>query len=207
MRWMVGVDLAVAAAIEPLVLPALTAIGATPAACASPKPTLRPVPCAPPPADVCTSLRGSAAAAIVRPVKSCVAIVVVLAVLVLGACGGDSKEDEAKAQVCDARADVSKQVDSLKGMTLSTATTSQIRESLTAIGNDLTKIKDAQADLDDQRKSQVQQANQAFESQLKSIRSTLGSTTSLSDAKAQLSQAFQQLASAYEDTLSKIDCG
>ena len=92
-------------------------------------------------------------------------------------------------------------------MTLSTATTSEIRESLTTIGNDLTKIKDAQGELDGQRKSQVQQANQAFESQLKSIRSTLGSTTSLSDAEAQLSQAFQQLASAYEDTFSKIDCG
>jgi len=105
------------------------------------------------------------------------------------------------------RADISKQVDSLKGMTLSTATTSEIRESLTTIGNDLTKIKDAQGELDGQRKSQVQQANQAFESQLKSIRSTLGSTTSLSDAEAQLSQAFQQLASAYEDTFSKIDCG
>ena len=158
-------------------------------------------------ADMRTSLRGSAAAAIVRRVRLCVAIAVLFAVVVVGACGGDSKEDKATAQVCEARADISKQVDNLKNMTLSTATTSEIRQNLTAIRNDLSKIKNAQADLNDQRKSQVQQANQALESQLKSIRSTLGSTTSLSDAKTQLSQAFQQLAGTYKDTFSKIDCG
>ena len=139
-------------------------------------------------------------------VRVCVAIIVLFGALALGACGGDSKEDEAKTQVCDARADLSKQVDSLQNTTLSSATTSQIKDSLTAIGDDLTKIKNAQSDLDDQRKSQVQQANQAFESQLKAISETLGSTTSLSDAKTQLTQAFQQLGSAYKDTFAKVDC-
>jgi phage-related protein len=139
-------------------------------------------------------------------VKSSVAIVISLAALALGACGGDSKEDKAKAQVCDARADISKQVESLKVLTPSTATLSQIQGSLKAIGDDLTNIKNAQGDLTDQRKSQVEKANQAFGSQLQSIRSTLGATTSLSDAKAQLTQGLQDLASTYQDTLSKVDC-
>jgi uncharacterized phage infection (PIP) family protein YhgE len=131
---------------------------------------------------------------------------VLLVALLAGACGGDSKEDEAKAQVCDARDDISQQVDTLKGLTISTATTNQIQDSLNAIGEDLQKIRQSQNDLDDERKSQVQQANQQFESEVKTTLSDLGSNTSLSDAKTQLTQAFQQLASTYDSTFAKIDC-
>jgi hypothetical protein len=139
--------------------------------------------------------------------KPFAAIVILGVSLAVGACGGDSKEEKATAEVCDARTDISKQVDTLKGLTLSTATKSQIQQSLTAIGNDLTKTRNARADLSDERRSQVQDANQAFASQLRSILSTLGSTTSLSDAQTQLTQAFDQLASTYEETYAKIDCG
>ena len=48
-----------------------------------------------------------------------------------------SKQDDAKAQVCDARADISKQVDTLKGITVSAATLDQIQTSLKAIDTDL----------------------------------------------------------------------
>ena len=134
-----------------------------------------------------------------------IALVLALAGVALGACG-DSAEDEAQAQVCDARADISKQVDSLKDLTLTTATTSKVRDSLSAIRSDLTKIKNAQSDLSDDRRSEVQQANQAFESQVKSVVSTLGTSTSLSEAGTQLSQALDQLASTYDDTFAKVDC-
>jgi hypothetical protein len=134
------------------------------------------------------------------------AIGVALAALALAACGGDSKADQAKSQVCDARADISKQVDTLKGMTISSATSSQIQDSLNAIGDDLTKIKNARNNLDDDRKSQVDDANKNFESQVRSTFSDLGKTTSLSDAKTQLQQAFQGLASSYGQTFAKIDC-
>ena len=135
-----------------------------------------------------------------------VAAAVIVAVASLAACGGDSKEDQAKAQVCDARADIGKQVDALKGVTITTATTSQIQDNLKAIGDDLTKIKNARGDLDDDRKSQVDQANQAFESEVKGVVSTLGSTTSAADAKAKAQQAFQQLADSYKQAFAKIDC-
>src|ERR1700749_258257 len=94
----------------------------------------------------------------------------------LVACGGQSKEQKATSQVCDARADIAKQVDTLKNLTVSTATTSQIKTSLNAIKDDLGKIKDAQGDLNPQRKSQLQQANEAFATQIKSIGSSLLST-------------------------------
>jgi hypothetical protein len=125
--------------------------------------------------------------------------------LALAACG-QSKEEKATSQVCDARADISKQVDTLQNLTVSTATTSQIKTSLTAIKDDLGKIKDAQGDLNDQRKSQVQQANDAFATQIKSIGSDLVSTLSLSQAKGQLKTGLEQLAATYKQTFAKIDC-
>jgi hypothetical protein len=134
-------------------------------------------------------------------------IAVALAAVTLAACGGDSKADQAKSQVCDARADISKQVDTLKGLTISTATLNQVQDSLKAIGDDLTKIKNARGNLDDDRKKQVDQANKDFESQVKTTFSDLGKSTSASDAKTQLQQAFQGLANSYQQTFAKIDCG
>ena len=139
--------------------------------------------------------------------RSFPAISVALAAVAIAACGGDSKADQAKSQVCDARADISKQVDTLKSMTISTATLNQVQDSLKAIGDDLTKIKNARNNLDDDRKSQVDEANKNFESQVKSTFSDLGKSTSASDAKSQLEQAFDSLAGSYQQTFAKIDCG
>lgn len=137
-----------------------------------------------------------------------IALLVVALVGALAAAGcGQSKEQKATDQVCSARADISKQVDTLKGLTISTATTDQIRNSLQAIRADLAKITDAHGDLSGQRKQQVQAANQAFSSQIKSIVSKLGTSLSLSGAKEQLTAALQQLGSSYQQTLARIDCG
>jgi uncharacterized protein YhaN len=132
-----------------------------------------------------------------------VALIVALAA---GGCG-ESKEEKATDQVCSARADIGKQVDTLKALTVSTATIDQIRTSLQAIRADLSKITDARGDLSGQRKQQVQAANQAFSSEVKSIVSELGSSLSLSSAKQQLTAALQQLGSSYQQTLARIDCG
>ncbi|HEU4975781.1 MAG TPA: hypothetical protein VFT50_11870 [Baekduia sp.] len=141
--------------------------------------------------------------------KPTVLLVLVLPLLVtfaLGACGGQSKQEKATSQVCDARDSIAKQVDTLKGLTLSTATTDQVRTSLTTIRDDLQQIASAQGNLNDQRKAQVQQANTAFKSQLKDITSTLGSSTSLQQAKSKLQTALQQLAASYQKTFAKVDC-
>jgi Tfp pilus assembly protein PilP len=132
-------------------------------------------------------------------------LLVLIAALALGACG-ESKEDKAKSTVCDARADIGKQVDKLKGLTITTASASAAQESLKAINSDLSKITDAQGDLSDDRRQQVETANKAFTSQLQSIAASLGSSTSLSDAKSQLSSALQQLATAYKTSFARVDC-
>jgi len=140
-------------------------------------------------------------------VKAAAAIVTALTAVLLAACGGDSKADQAKTQVCDARADISNQVNTLKGLTISTATTNQVQDSLKAIGDDLTKIKNARNNLSDDRKSQVDQANKDFQSQVTATFSDLGKSTSISDARTQLEQAFDGLANSYQQTFAKIDCG
>jgi hypothetical protein len=123
----------------------------------------------------------------------------------LGACG-ESKQDKAKKTVCSARADIGKQVDQLKGLTISTATADEVQQSIRAINGDLSKIKDAQGDLSDERRQQVQAANKTFTSQVQSILSSLGKSTSLSDASSRLTSATQELATAYQRSFARIDC-
>jgi hypothetical protein len=132
-------------------------------------------------------------------------LIAVLAVLGLGACG-ESKQDKAKSTVCDARADISKQVDQLKGLTVSTVTLDGVQNSLKAISSDLSKIKDAQGDLSGDRRQQVQDATKTFTSQVQSIAGSVGKSTSLSEAKAQLTSALQQLGDAYKQSFAKVDC-
>lgn len=131
---------------------------------------------------------------------------VALATGLLAGCGGQSKEEKATAQVCTARDDIGKHVDKLQGMTLSTATTSQIKDSLQAIRKDLSTIVDAQGDLSDQRRKDVQAANEQFRSSVRQTIQSVGSTVSVDAAKNQLQQAFQQLASTYHSTVGKINC-
>jgi hypothetical protein len=137
--------------------------------------------------------------------RAAVAIIVALAAA-LAACGGDSKEEKAQKAVCDARADISKQVDQLKGLTPSTFSTDAVSQSLSAIRNDLSKIKSAQGDLSDDRRQQVESANQAFEGQVRGIVQQLGTSKSLSEAKTAMTSALQQLADSYKQTFAKIDC-
>jgi len=133
-------------------------------------------------------------------------LVALLAALGLGACGGESKQDKAKSTVCDARADISKQVDQLKGLTISTVTVDGVQKNLKAINSDLSKIKDAQGDLSDSRRQQVQDATKTFTSQLQSIAGSIGKSTSLADAKAQLTSALKQLGDAYKQSFARVDC-
>lgn len=119
---------------------------------------------------------------------------------------GQSAADKAKSQVCDARDDIAKQVKTLSGLTLSTATTSKISDSITAIRNDLSKIAKAQGDLSGQRKQQVEAANTEFVNAVKDTAGKIGTSLSLKNAKTQFSQALQNLATSYQNTFAKLDC-
>jgi len=86
--------------------------------------------------------------------KSLAIVALLLASSVLAACG-ESAQEKAKAEVCSARADISKQLNTLTGLTVSTVSPSQVKTGVESIANDLTKIKHAQGNLAPARKEQV----------------------------------------------------
>ncbi len=131
-------------------------------------------------------------------------LVIVLVAVVAGC--GESKSDKALADVCSARDDITKQVDQLKGLTISTATKSQVSDSLQAIGDDLRKIGNARGDLADDKRQQIDAANTKFTSSVRATLLDVGKSVSLADASTQLKNAFDRLAATYKDTLGKVDC-
>jgi len=133
------------------------------------------------------------------------AIVLVAAAAATAGCG-QSEQEKAQSKVCDARADIKKQVDDLKGLTLATASVDGVKKNVNAITADLKTIADAQGTLSEDRRNQVQTATSAFKSELTSIVQGVTSNLSLSEAATKLQTATQQLADAYTQSLGKIDC-
>ncbi len=123
----------------------------------------------------------------------------------VGGCG-ESDEEKAQTQVCDARADLKKQVDELAGLTVGTATVEGVEANLNAIEEDLSQIKDAQGDLNEERRQEVESATQEFSSEVEAVANDLTSDLSLSGAQAKLETAGKQLASSYQQTFAQIDC-
>jgi hypothetical protein len=119
---------------------------------------------------------------------------------------GESAADKAQTKVCDARADLKKQVDTLASLTPATATTDAVSGALEGIKSDLQQISDAQGDLNDERKQDVESANKEFKAQLESVKSDLGSNLSASGAKAAVQSAGKALASSYQQTFAPVEC-
>ena len=126
--------------------------------------------------------------------------------LAFSACG-ESDEEKAKADVCDARDDIQANVKELQGLTLGTATADKVRSSLNAIKDDLARIADAQGQLSDSQKQEVQKANEAFKSKVQALAGDLGRSVSIEDAVQQLKSDFAQLATTYQQFFAPIDCG
>lgn len=137
--------------------------------------------------------------------RKLIVIGMLVASVAVAACG-QSAEDKAKSQVCSARSDMQKQISELQGLTPATATANGVKDNLNAIKSDLQKITDAQGDLNSERKQQVESANAAFASQVKSVASNVGTNLSITSAKTQLKTAADQLASSYQKTFAQVDC-
>src|SRR5271155_356457 len=137
-----------------------------------------------------------------RPMfRSVSAVALLFSALLLAACG-ESAQEKAEAQVCSARADISKQISTLSGLTLSTTSLTTAKTSFEAISSDLTKIRDAQGSLAPARKQQLEAATHTFETQLTSIVDEFTSTLSRSNAATQAKSAVSKLTSSYKQTLA-----
>jgi long-subunit fatty acid transport protein len=123
----------------------------------------------------------------------------------LPACG-ESSEETATAKLCDARAGIAEEVDQLKAITVTTATSSKISASLQSIRDDLSTIAEARGDLSEDRRAQVDKANDTFAATVTDLAGTLLKTTSLEQGRAELETALAGLATSYRDSLGRIDC-
>jgi hypothetical protein len=134
-----------------------------------------------------------------------IVVVAMVAALALTGCG-ESAQAKAKKQVCSARNDISKQITTLQGLTLSSSSAATAKASFEAIGKDVTQIKNAQAKLEPARKQQVEAATHTFVTQVNSIAANLSSNVSPSNAPAQFKAALSQLGASYRQTLGPIGC-
>jgi hypothetical protein len=139
------------------------------------------------------------------PMRRAPTAVALLAALLLTACG-ESAQEKAQNTVCDARADISKQVGELKSLTPATFSTDAASKNLSAIQTDLSDIKGAQSDLSDDRRQQVESANQAFASDVEGVVKEIGSSVTAEDAASTVTSSLQQLAAGYEQAFSRVDC-
>ena len=136
---------------------------------------------------------------------ACSFLAVVMLVFALGACG-ESDEEKAQNKVCDAKADIAKQVDELNGLTAATVTKDGVTQNLDAIKADLKDISDAQSDLSSDRRSEAEAANKEFSSSVQGIASQVGSSLTAADAKAQVVTALNQLAASYQKAFAPLNC-
>jgi hypothetical protein len=149
------------------------------------------------------------------PMKRSITMLLVAAGLTLAACGDSEEEtpattssgNSATTQVCAARADIRKQVDELKGMTLSAASIPSVTTNLQAIRNDLRTIKNAQGDLSGARKEEVQTATADFEAQVAAAAKDVVSGGTITNAKAELQAAVTKVSDGFDQTLGRVDCG
>jgi Tfp pilus assembly protein PilP len=132
-------------------------------------------------------------------------IVAVLAALLLTACG-QSAEEKAQNTVCDARDDISEQVNELKGLTPATFTKDAASKNVSAIRSDLSDIKGALSDLSDDRRRQVEHATEAFARDVEGVVKQIGTSVTAGDAASTVTSSLQQLASSYRQAFSPVDC-
>jgi polyribonucleotide nucleotidyltransferase len=82
----------------------------------------------------------------------------------------------------------------------------QAQDAVNAIRDDLEQIAEAQGDLNDERKQELESANKEFKSQFQSIAKELSTSLSVSGAKEQFQAAVKQLAGAYRQSFAGVDC-
>jgi hypothetical protein len=131
-------------------------------------------------------------------------VLLLAAAVVVAACG-ESEEDEALADVCDASASIQSHIEDLEGLGITAATDSEsseaaeMRSTLDAIGFDLGEITDASDELAEDTRQQVEAATDDFLPRY-------DTAVVQSVEENEYGRLVAPLARAYEQTLAGIPC-
>jgi hypothetical protein len=137
-----------------------------------------------------------------------VSVLVAAAALLAGGCGGESASDKAASQVCDAKADIQKQIDGLRSADTSGILVGKVQTALRAIQADLASIAGAIPDLADDRRQQAAAATAAFKQGLSDAAGALVSGVSMDadDVGGQVSAALAKLGGSFKAAFSQVSC-
>jgi hypothetical protein len=144
-----------------------------------------------------------------RPTR--VRLIPVLAALLVAAgllvACGESEEEKAQNEVCDARADIQRRVDDLADLTITTASIEQVTDNLEAIRDDLQTIAAEQGDLEPERRQEVEQAAKRFGSQLQATaQDVVSGAASGEEAGTRVGSALDELAKTFREAYAPVDC-
>ena len=125
----------------------------------------------------------------------------------LAAACGESEEEKAQNEVCDARADIERRIGELADLTITSVSIEQVTNNLKAIGDDLEKIAAEQGDLEPERQQEVEEAGRRFRSQLEdTARDFVSGATSGEEAGERAGAALDDLADSFRDAYAPVDC-
>ena len=138
---------------------------------------------------------------------SLLALAVVVPLLVASGCGGGQSEaDKAKSQACDAKSDISTQIDTLKGLPLTASSVDPAKTALQAIETDLKTIENAIPTVKGSLKTELQDATATFKTQLQQAAQSVTSAQSVPEAVAAAGTAVTTLATSYEQAFANVEC-
>jgi Tfp pilus assembly protein PilP len=142
------------------------------------------------------------------PIKALAIFVVLFSATALVACG-ESAEEKAKAEVCDARNEINSQIAKLQSLTLSTNTANEAKASFEAIGNSLRKIKNAASKLAPSRREQVEAGLKKLEGEASKIASEVSSNLTVANLEAALTKfksALGTFGASFKQALAPVGC-
>jgi hypothetical protein len=139
----------------------------------------------------------------VRLVPRALAVALIVPLVIAGC--GESDQAKAEKTVCEGKQQISTSVQSLQGLTLTTASIAMVQGDIKAIGEGLTKIKDAQSKLSGPRREKIEKANSELSAGLSGLTHELSSLT-ISSAETKLTAAVNKLVTSYKQALAPIEC-
>jgi len=138
--------------------------------------------------------------------------VAALSVVVLGlAACGESSEEKAKKQVCAATSEISKQIQKLESLPISSSFVTEVKTSGEAIDKSIGEIKSAAPNLATANREEFEAATKTFQTELTSlIVTTVKSSTSgeaaLKSAEPKIKASLSTLATGYKKAFEALKC-